>query len=131
MGVCYNHRKNGRQGQGLVFVRVCPGLVFISFCFVYLLPTGGLYTIFLDLIGDHLYRFIQTLMAKRPLEMIRTLRPIFFRSSISGSAVQLRNSVTSLAIWEVVAGVPSSYSTRPSKRTRAIPMPVNYTHISN
>lgn len=52
-----------------------------------------------------------------------TCMPIFLRSSCSGSAAQARKVTTSFAIWEVVAGVLSSYSTRPSKRTRAMAMP--------
>lgn len=87
--------------------------------------------IFLVLIGDHLYRFTHTLRAKRPVQRANDLRPIFFRSSISGSEVQFRNSTTSRAIWEVVAGVPSSYSTRPSKRTRAIPIAVSQLATKN
>ena len=35
-------------------------------------------------------------------------RPAFLRSSCSGSAAQFKNVTTSLAIWEVVAGVPGT-----------------------
>ena len=84
--------------------------------------------IFLVLMGDHLYLsrkrcgqngyaddedgrthfFTQTLRARRTEVIAMTFQPIFFRSSIMGSADQLRNSTTSFAIWDVVAGVPSS-----------------------
>jgi len=42
------------------------------------------------------------------------LQAFFFRSSDSGSAVQLKNWAMSRACWEMVASVPSSYSTPPS-----------------
>lgn len=70
--------------------------------------------IFLVLMGDHLYRLTHMLRASKVDVMTIVATPIFFRWSISGSADQLRNWTTSLAIWEAEAGVPSSYSTRPS-----------------
>jgi hypothetical protein len=60
------------------------------------------------------YLLSQTLMPKRIEVTARTFHPIFLRLSASGSAAQLRNSATSFAICEVVAGVSSSYSTNPS-----------------
>jgi len=54
--------------------------------------------------------------------MMVACMPIFLRWSSSGSAAHARNETTSLAICDVVAGVPSSYSTRPSYRTRAMPI---------
>lgn len=44
------------------------------------------------------YRFTQIDMAVRMVSTDSTFQPIFLRSSISGSADQLRNSTTSLAI---------------------------------
>ena len=62
--------------------------------------------IFLFLIGPHLKRLTYKLIAKSVEKMITALIPYFFLSSCSGSAAQLRKVTTSLAIWEVVAGVP-------------------------
>ena len=62
----------------------------------------------------HAYLLTHTLMANKTLVTANTFQPIFLRSSISGSAVQFKNSTTSLAICEVEALVPSSYSTRSS-----------------
>lgn len=45
-------------------------------------------------------------MRKSELMMIIALRPIFLRSSCSGSAAHERKVTTSFAICEVVAGVP-------------------------
>jgi len=40
--------------------------------------------------------------------MMTALMPYCLRTSCSGSAAQLRKVTTSLAIWEVVAGVPNN-----------------------
>ena len=61
---------------------------------------------FLDLMTDHLKRFTYKLIAVSAEKRITAFRPIFFRSSCSGSAAQFRNVTTSLAICDVVAGVP-------------------------
>ena len=64
--------------------------------------------IFLDLMYDHLCLLTYRDSAVRVEKRIMALRPVFFRSSCSGSAAQLRKVTTSLAICEVVAGVPIS-----------------------
>ena len=55
---------------------------------------------------DHLKRLTYKLMAVRAENKMTALRPVFFRSSCSGSAAQFKKVVTSLANCEVVAGVP-------------------------
>lgn len=45
-------------------------------------------------------------MANIVEKRITAFKPIFLRSSCSGSAAQFKKVTTSLAIWEVVAGVP-------------------------
>ena len=62
--------------------------------------------IFLFLIGVHLKRFTYKEIAVSAEKRITALRPIFLRSSCSGSAAQERKVTTSFAIWLVVAGVP-------------------------
>ena len=64
--------------------------------------------IFLFLITVHLKRFTYMLRAVKVEKRMTALIPIFLRSSCSGSAAQLRKVVTSLAICEVVAGVPGT-----------------------
>jgi hypothetical protein len=65
--------------------------------------------IFLFLMTDHLKRLTYKLSIVSAEKMMTALIPYFFLSSCSGSAAQLRKVVTSLAIWEVVAGVPVIY----------------------
>ena len=62
--------------------------------------------IFLVLTPAHFARLTYRLIAVKAENRITALSPIFLRSSCSGSAAQWRNVTTSLAIWEVVAGVP-------------------------
>ena len=69
--------------------------------------SSGLHVqIFLVFTPAHFARLTYKLMAVSAENRITALSPIFLRSSCSGSAAQWRNVTTSLAIWEVVAGVP-------------------------
>lgn len=72
----------------------------------------GYSRIFRDLITDHLKRFTYREIAVNAEKRMTALRPAFLRSSCSGSAAQFRNVTTSLAIWEVVAGVPGGNNVR-------------------
>lgn len=54
----------------------------------------------------HLNRFTQIEIPKSTDRMQTAWNPIFFLSSSSGSADHWRKETTSLAIWDVVAGVP-------------------------
>ena len=62
--------------------------------------------IFLVLMPAHFARLTYKLIAVKAEKRMTAFSPIFLRSSCSGSAAQWRKVTTSLAIWEVVAGVP-------------------------
>ena len=64
--------------------------------------------IFLVLMTDHLWRLTYSEIAVKAENKMTAFRPAFLRSSCSGSAAQFKNVTTSLAIWEVVAGVPGT-----------------------
>lgn len=64
--------------------------------------------------GVHLNFLTQMERPVKAVKMMTAWSPIFFRWSSSGSEAQERKVVTSLAIWDEVAFVPSGYSTRPS-----------------
>ncbi|RUP51286.1 hypothetical protein BC936DRAFT_149014 [Jimgerdemannia flammicorona] len=63
---------------------------------------------------NHLKRLSQIDRPVKLTKIIIAFIPSFLRSSCSGSAAQDKKVTTSLAIWEAVAGVPSSYSTKSS-----------------
>jgi len=62
--------------------------------------------IFLVLMPVHFARLTYKLIVVKAEKRMTAFSPIFLRSSCSGSAAQWRKVTTSLAIWEVVAGVP-------------------------
>lgn len=74
--------------------------------------------IFLVLMYDHLKRLMYKLIAVNAEKRMTALRPIFFRSSCSGSDAQFRKVTTSFAICDVVAGVPriQRFSSRKKRR---------------